>query len=154
MNEKLTKLVNGLEAKSIPFRLVELTGQAMKARDVVKFSRIDVDVDDICKTIIWKTKSGLIAVFLKDNKRINLDKLQKFLNAKVAMASSEEVKQKTGLERGAVCPLLLDMPLVMDRQILDMEKAIFGSGDHSYEIEMNPNDILNLTQARIAKLSD
>jgi prolyl-tRNA editing enzyme YbaK/EbsC (Cys-tRNA(Pro) deacylase) len=154
MNEKLARLVKELEAKHTEFRLVELTAKAMTARDVVKFSKVNVEVDDICKTIIWKTNRGLIGVFLQDAGRVNLDKLQKILNSKVEMASSDEVKEKTGSERGAVCPLLLGIPLVMDKQVFDLKKVIFGSGDHSYEIEMNPNDILNLTEARIAKLSD
>jgi len=154
MNEKVAGLVRDLEAKNTEFRLLELTGKAMTAKDVIKFSNEEVDVDDICKTIIWKTNRGLIGVFLKGGDRINLDKLQKFLNSKAAMASSEEVKEKTGLEPGAVCPLLLGMPIVMDKQVFDMEKVIFGSGDHSYEIEMNPTDILSLTRARIAKVSD
>jgi len=123
-------------------------------KDVVKFSIGNLDVDEICKTVIWKTNRGLIGIFLKGRNRINLVKLQKFLNAKVTMASSEEVKEKTGLEPGAVCPLLLGIPLVMDKQVFDLKKVNFGSGDHLYGIEMNPNDILNLTQARIAKLSD
>ena len=154
MNEKLAGLVKELEAKNIEFRLVELTDRAMTVKDVIKFSKGNLEVDEICKTIIWETKKGLIGVFLKGDTRINLAKLQKFLNAKVTMASSEEVKEKTGLEPGAVCPLLLGIPLVMDKDVFDLKKANFGSGDHLYGIEMNPGDILNLTHARIAKLSD
>ena len=154
MNEKLTGLVKELETKTIAFRLVELTGKAMTVKDVVKFSNGNLDVDEICKTVIWKTNRGLIGVFLKGDTRINLNKLQKFLNSKVTMASSEEVIEKTGLEPGAVCPLLLSIPLIMDKQVFDLKKVNFGSGDHLYGIEMNPNDILNLTQAKIAKLAD
>ena len=154
MNEKLTGLVKELETKNIEFRLVKLTGKAMTVKDVIKFSNGNLKVDEICKTVIWKTSRGLIGVFLKGDKRINLDKLQKFLNSKVTMASSEEVIEKTGLEPGAVCPLLLSIPLIMDKQVFDLKKVNFGSGDHLYGIEMNPNDILNLTQAKIAKLSD
>jgi prolyl-tRNA editing enzyme YbaK/EbsC (Cys-tRNA(Pro) deacylase) len=154
MNERLVGLVKELETKNIEFRLVELTDKAMTVKDVIKFSKGNVEVDEICKTIIWKTNRGLVGVFLKGDSRINLGKLQKFLNSKVTMASSEEVKEKTGLEPGAVCPLLLGIPLVMDKQVFDLKKVNFGSGDHLYEIEMNPNDILNVTKARVAKLSE
>jgi len=154
MNEKLAGLVKELEAKNVEFRLVELSDKAMTVKDVIKFSKGNLAVEEICKTIVWKTKRGFIGVFLKGDTRINLEKLQKFVNAKVTMARAEEVKERTGLEPGAVCPLLLGIPLIIDKQVFSLKKVNFGSGDHLYGIEMNPSDILNLTQARIAKLSD
>ncbi|MEM7821731.1 MAG: YbaK/EbsC family protein [Candidatus Aenigmatarchaeota archaeon] len=154
MNENLIKLTNQLKERGIKFRLIELKDRAITVEDVVKFSKEDIKPEQICKTLIVKTNKGYVGVFLKGDKKINLDRLRGVLNSKVNLANLEEVKEASGVERGAVCPLLLDIPLVMDEEVLDLERVNFGSGDCLYGIEMKPEDILKLKEVKVFKISD
>jgi len=54
---------------------------------------------------------------------------------------SEEVKAVSGVEIGAVCPLLLSMPIIIDKKIFSKEKINFGSGSHLLGIEMRTEDL-------------
>jgi prolyl-tRNA editing enzyme YbaK/EbsC (Cys-tRNA(Pro) deacylase) len=66
------------------------------------------------------------------------------------LATQDEIKQETGLEIGAVCPLFLDLPMLIDKRVLSRKKVNFGSGDHMFGIEMNPRDILKCVKAKIS----
>lgn len=154
MNEKLNNLIAKLKEKNIEFRLTELSDKAFTVEDVVKYSKGELNQNEICKTIVAKTGKGYVGLFLKGDKRINFDRVQKILNSKVRIATKEEVEKTTGLELGTVSPLFLDILVVMDNSVFDLEKVNFGSGDHFYEIEMKPQDLLKISNAKIAKISE
>lgn len=153
MNADLGTLLKRLEANGIEFRLIELNDRAVSVDDVVRLSKGDIKKDEICKTMVIKAIEGFAGVFLKGDRRLDFRKLQRLFGRKARLASLEEVKRITGVEPGAVCPLLLKIQLIMDKQILDMKKVNFGSGDHLYGIEMKPYDILRMTGAKIMEVS-
>lgn len=78
--------------------------------------------------------------------------IKRFDCSKLRLATPEEVKQEIGLEIGAVCPLFLDLPMLIDRRIFNREKINFGSGDHLFGIEIKPKDILKCVEAKISDI--
>lgn len=72
--------------------------------------------------------------------RIDFNKL-KVIIGKVKIASPEEVKAASSVEPGAVCPLLLSIPIIIDKKVFSKEKINFGLGDHLYGIEMRTEDL-------------
>jgi prolyl-tRNA editing enzyme YbaK/EbsC (Cys-tRNA(Pro) deacylase) len=51
------------------------------------------------------------------------------------------LKRATGKEPGAICLLLLDIPIFVDKRVFETEKINFGSGDHLYGLEISSNDL-------------
>lgn len=59
-----------------------------------------------------------------------------------------------GVEFGAVCPILLGIPIVIDRKVAELEKVNMGSGDLLKGIELNLEDLLKaLPEHKIEEVS-
>lgn len=143
-----------LEEKGINYRLIKLEERAITIADVVRHSSGNVNSEEICKTIIVKDDEGnKYAIFLPGNSKIDFSKAKKEIGAKIRIATPEEVKETTGVEPGAVCPLLLKMPLLVDKHVLEKEKINFGSGDHLFGIEICSKELTRAVNYTAADLS-
>lgn len=151
MNKNLQKIIERLKEREIEFDLIQLKGRAMTVEDVVRFSDGKLNPKEICKTLILKSlENNSYAVFTLGNDRVDFEKVRKrFDSSKLRLATPDEIKEETGLEIGAVCPLFLDLPMLIDRRVFSRKKVNFGSGDHLFGIEMNPRDILKCVDAKI-----
>lgn len=153
MNPHLQSLLSRLKHSNVRFRLIELSDRAMTVADVIKFSKGDVKAEEICKTIVVKDEKGnYFGLFLEGSRKIDFGKVAALLGSKVRIASAEEVRIITGIEPGAVCPLLLKIPVIVDRGVLNLPNINIGSGDHLYGIEMSPKDLLGLINARVENI--
>ncbi len=134
------KIEDILEEKKIPFRIIELEARAIKVEDVIEYSKEDINPDEICKTILVKHRDQYYALFLRGADKVDFKKLKAVIG-KASIASRIEVLEVAGVEPGAVCPLLLDVPVLVDRRVLELEKVNFGSGNHLYGVEMAVDDL-------------
>ena len=125
-----------LESRNVSYRLIELERRAVTVEDVIEYSKEDIDPDEICKTILVKVKGVYYALFLRGMDKIDFKKLRSIIG-KARIASRKEVLEITRFEPGAVCPLLLDLPVIVDEKVLNIDKLNFGSGNHLYGIEIN-----------------
>ena len=142
-----------LKKKSIWFRLISLSDKALTVQDVMKYSKGDVKPDEICKTIIVKDEQdNFHALFLLGSDRIDFGKVRTAIG-KVRIASPEEVKNVSGVEAGAVCPLLLAIPTIIDKKVFSKEKINFGSGDHLNGIEMKTEDLDKVIKFDVEEIS-
>ncbi len=138
-----------LEEKGVDYRVVELTDRAVTVEDVVRYAKHEVDLDEICKTIILKDGEGLMhAVFLRGGDRIDFRKLRGLIG-KASVAAPDEVEETTGVKPGAVCPLTLDVPLYVDERVFMKERINFGSGNHLYGIELSPKDLAKVMDFKV-----
>jgi len=154
MNEILQNIIKKLEDKGIEYNLIRLKDKAMTVQDVIKFSDVKINPNEICKTLILKDQeTNTYAVVLIGNHRASFEKIRKRFNcSKLRMATPDEIKQETGLKIGAVCPLFLDFPMLIDRRVFSRKKVNFGSGDHLFGIEVNPKDIMKCTKSKISDI--
>ncbi len=155
--EKL-RSIEVLESKGIDYRLIELEEKALSINDVIKFSKEEINVNEICKTMIFTDKyGGRYAFFLLGSDRVDYKKAREIIGRKVNIASFREVKDIVGVDPGAVCPILLEIDLYVDRNVMNLEKINFGSGNHLFGLEIRTIDLLKVVDFRvvdIAKTSD
>ena len=154
MNKKLKEIINKLKKKKIRFKLIQLKNRAMTIEEVIRFSDGKVNPKEVCKTLILKDQeNNSYAVVALGNDRIDFEKVSKrFKCSRLRLATPEEIKQEIGLEIGAVCPLFLGLPMLIDRKIFNRKKINFGSGDHLFGIEIDPKDILKCVDAKISDI--
>lgn len=147
--------VEALRRKGIGFRLIELSDRAVSVEDVVRYSLSEIAVDEICKTILMKSPDGRThAALLLGGDRVDLNKVGGVIGGKARIASSEEVKATTGVEPGAVCPIMLKAPLLVDRRVLAKERINFGSGHHLYGLEIDPRDLVKIVEYRLEDIAE
>jgi len=154
MNEKLKEIINKLKEKNIEFNLIQLKDKAMTVEEVMKFSDEKVNPKEICKTLILKDQENhSYAVVTLGSDRVDFEKVSKRFNcSRLRLATPGEIREETGLEIGAVCPLFLDLSMLVDRRIFNRNKVNFGSGDHLFGIEINSKDILKCVDAKISDI--
>ena len=70
------------------------------------------------------------------------------------IATFEDVKAATGVEPGAVCPILLRVPLLVDRRVRAKERINFGSGHHLYGLEIDSRDLERLVEYRLVDIAE
>ena len=136
----------------VAYRIIELRDRAISIEDVIEYSKEPINPEEICKTILVKHKKQYHALFLRGSDKIDFSKL-KDLIGKASIASRAEVKEITGVDAGAVCPLLLDVPVIVDRRVLELERLNFGSGDHLYGVEIASSDLGKVLEYSVADIA-
>ena len=81
-------------------------------------------------------------------------KVRGVIGVNVRIATHEEVKAATGVEPGAVCPILLRVQLLVDRRVLAKERINFGSGHHLYGLEIDPRDLERIVEYREVDITE
>ncbi len=143
-----------LHEKGIPYRLIELTDRAMTVADVARYSKGDFNVGEICKTVIMRDESGgRYAFLLVGTDRVDFLKARRLTGRKLRVASPAEVRESTGVDPGAVCPLTLRIPLTIDQRVLKLARLNFGSGHHLHGIEMSTTDLLRAVPYTLADVA-
>ena len=142
-----------LDGAGVEYRVMELTDRAVSVDDVVRLSKGEINSGEICKTIIVKSKTGFTALFLRGSDRVSFKKL-KGVMGKARIASSEDVMEVTGVMPGAVCPLLVPVPVIVDWKLLALERVNFGSGDHLFGVEMKSVDLYRVLDYTVADFTE
>jgi len=146
------KVQDVLESKNIQYRIIELKERAITVQDVIKYSKEHINSEEICKTILVKRKKEYYALFLRGADKIEFKKVRDLIG-KTSIASRDEVHEVSGVNPGAICPLLLDVPVIVDQRVLSLDKLNFGSGNHLYGVEIASVDLAKVLNYRLADIS-
>lgn len=143
------------KVKEIDYRLIELSQEAFTVDDVIRYSMGDINPKETCKTIILKGKktSQKVGLLLRGKDKIDFSAAKKFLGEEVTVATPEEVKDVAGVEPGAVCPVSLTVPLLVDAYVLVLEKINCGSTDHLQGLEFKTDDLIKLVNYEVINLA-
>ena len=144
----LAKIEKYLKDRKINHRISDLGGEIFKVEDVIKAG---INPDQILKTLIISStiKEGLefkdkyFALVLRGKDRIDFKKVRRLFGGKSELAKADEVQKVAGVPVGAVCPILLDIPIYIDRGALSLKHVNMGSGDLTRELEMDFSDLLD-----------
>lgn len=141
----LEQIKKHLLALKLPFKTVVLDRKAYTVADVV---RSGIRLEDVVKTLIFrstrsiKSTKGFVALALRGNDRVDFKKIRAKFGSKSGLARAEEVLEVVGVPIGAVCPILLEMPIYIDKKVMNLKNVHMGSGDLNFGLEMNLTDFL------------
>ena len=139
-----------LKKHNIKYELIKYERKLVRSTDL---EDKNIKKEEVCKTIILKTRrKEYFAVCLKGEDRIDTNKVRALIGRKVDVAPHQSVERSNNLKVGEVCPLLIDMPIVIDKKVFEKNKLHFGSGDLYYDLVMNPNDLEKVIKFRIADI--
>lgn len=135
----LKQIQKYLESQRLPFKLIDLKAEAFTVDDVVKSG---ISLTEVVKTLIVRTDNNFRALALCGSDRVDFKKIRAKFGSRSELAKPEEVLKVVGVPVGAVCPILVGIPLFVDRKVLDLEEVHMGSGDLMHGLEMNKDDLL------------
>ena len=136
----LQQIEKYLKEKKIPYNIIDLGGEVYTVGDVVKSG---VEEGEIVKTLVIRANDDFVALTVRGKDRVDFKKVRKLFGSKSELARPEEVLKICGVPVGAVCPILIEVPLFFDQRVMDLKHVNMGSGDLTKGLEMELSDLLS-----------
>ncbi len=142
-----------LEKKGIKYNILFLSSVSVSFKDVLANSQ-EINEKEICKTIVLKNNDGKqFALFLRGKDKIDFKKI-KDIFGKSKILTKEELKKETGKDAGEICPILLKIPIFVEKKVLENEKINFGSGNLTKGVEIKKNDLSKAFKFEIKEFAE
>ena len=100
------------------------------------------DIKKTVKTLIYKANDKLFAVLVRGDREVNETKLANLLGAnEVELSTVEEDMSVTHAEVGFAGPIGLEIPIVVDKEVMNMYNYIAGANKTDYHyLNVNNSD--------------
>jgi Ala-tRNA(Pro) deacylase len=108
------------------------------------------------KAMLVKTKAGFVLAVLAADRKVNWKLLAPLVGDKGArFANDDELREATGLSKGAVPPLgaVFGLRTIYDRSLLEVETVNFNAGTHTESITMARDDLVRIGGGELAAFS-
>jgi Cys-tRNA(Pro) deacylase len=131
--------------------LPALSTTAKKAADL-----LGVRLREICKTLVFITEKGPIAVLVSGDLQANPRLIRTAVGCrKASLAKAADVIEITGYRPGAVppCGLALEIPIVVDQHLLETEVVYCGGGTTSTMLKIRSADLCAAVDAQVAQVA-
>lgn len=150
----LDKIEKILKTNNADFKLHKVpAGTGVSVDDHIK--AFGLKYSDGCATLVFKTDNGFKALMRRDDCNIDNKKLKKiFGTKKLRFAEAEELKSETGYEVGMVSPITLELEKFIDQKVMEKEYVRIGTGGNEYSLEINTQDLKNITKAKVCDVTD
>ena len=150
------------------FRIWQHAALGKPIRSAADFAHaIGVELDRIAKTIVvglrgWPPERRMAepvgayaAVCLPSPRKINLSAVaQTFGWLACELATTAELEKLLGVSPGGVSPLGLgQIPLIVDESLFSYGTMLVGGGAVGVDIELDPRDLVRVTNAKAASIS-
>ena len=143
----LAQIRKYLKSKKISYKIIDLGDEIYTVEGVAESG---VDEEQIVKTLIIRFEpnsspglgQGYTALAVRGKDRVDFKKVRRIFGSKSELAKPEEVLKVCGVPVGAVCPILLDMPVYFDEKVMDLKHVNMGSGDLTKGFGMELGDLL------------
>lgn len=119
-------------------------------------SAVGVSPDRLFKTLVATVDGTPVVAIVPVSKQLSLKKLARAWGGKhAAMAEPADAQRLTGYVVGGISPFgqKRTMPTFVDVCVDDTATVFVSAGRRGLQIEMEPNDLISLTQARKAELA-
>ena len=129
----------------------------MGAQEAAKF--LGVDPGCVFKTIVAVRpgRGKPILAVVSGNDQVDQKALAKAVGEKkVKVASHDEAEKLTGLQTGGISPLALinrGFQVFIDESIRDHDKVFISGGQRGINVQLAPEDLIEVTRARVAKIA-
>lgn len=148
MERELKRVIKemGIDAEHIHFEKSVKT-----VADAVEVS--GVTIDEIIKTIIFKSPKGTVAAIVPARFRVSKSRLENVIGVEVEIASPKEILEMTGYPAGGVPCIGYSAMRVADPLVFEQEYVYTGGGSQNSLLKINTREIKNQNPmiARIRK---
>lgn len=155
----MTPGINQLKKAKLPFELHQYQHDP-KAESYGEEAaqKLGAPAHSIFKTLVIELDNQSLAVcVLPVTTSLNLKQAARAFKAKKAkMADTTRVEKTTGYVLGGVCPLgqKKRLPTAIDKSAESIEQVYISGGRRGLEIQLSPQDLARLTQAKFMPLGE
>ncbi len=108
------------------------------------------------KAMLVKGRAGLVLAVLAGDRKVDWKRLAPLVGGKGArFANDDELREATGLSKGAVPPVgaLFGLRTIYDRSLLEVDTVNFNAGTHTDSIAMRRDDLIRIGGGEVADFS-
>jgi prolyl-tRNA editing enzyme YbaK/EbsC (Cys-tRNA(Pro) deacylase) len=117
-------------------------------------SAVGCQAGEIAKSIVFVCDGDPVLVIASGAHRVDMDKVADALDcAEVRQASPDEVRSSTGFSVGGVAPFGHDLPVILDRTLLDYEHVWAAGGDGNTLFSVEPRKLVDCIRAQVADVA-
>jgi len=117
-------------------------------------SAVGCDDCEIAKSLVFICDGDPVLVIASGAHRVDLDKVADVLDsAEVRQATPEEVRVATGFSVGGVAPFGHDLPVVLDRTLLEYPQIWAAGGDGNTLFSVEPHKLADCIHAQVADVA-
>ena len=147
----MTPAVVAAERAGIPFTLHEYEHEAGAAYGLEAAAKTGVDPARVFKTLVVAQDGALSVAIVPVAAQLDLRALGK----RAALADRAAAERATGYVLGGISPLgqRQRLPTLLDESALGHETIYVSAGRRGLEIELAPDDLVRLTDARVAAVA-
>lgn len=133
-NLEITPVVLKEEVKEDHLERVKVhTPNAKTIDEVAAF--MNKDASKFCKCLVYKVDGKLYAFLLKGNRELNETKVLKLLKATTIEMATAEDFANVNTKVGFIGPIGLNIPVVADREVLQMHNFVTGANEVDYHFD-------------------
>ena len=148
----LEKVSEILKNKGIGFEVITFTDEAIAARSEDTSIDHNYDPKNAIKTLVIKTKDGFKAIILKGEEKIDSAKLEAVVG-KWTVVSEEILLNEFGFIPGTVCPLALDLPILVDENAMEMSVWSVGTGEIKMGFNVKKDEVMAILKCELGKFA-
>jgi len=145
-----------LDSRKVAYTAHELPPEKLGALEAASY--LGVAPSPVFKTIVVSREGGgkSILAVVPGDQEVNLKLLAKAVGEKkVHLPSEREAERLTGLQAGGISPLALTQhgfQTVLDESANALSEIYISGGQRGLNIQLNPSDLVRLTNARTARI--
>ena len=109
------------------------------------------------KALVFKTEDKYVMAVISADRKVDLKKLKTIIGCKkMALAPAEDIKEETGLEKGAIPPFgsLFKMQVYLDKSLAENEIIAFNAGSHTDSVKMSYEDYVKVEKPIICDMAE
>jgi len=112
--------------------------------------QLGVEASRVLKTLVASVDGSLTVCVVPVDAQLDVRSLGK----RTALADARAAERATGYVTGGISPLgqRSRLPTIVDESAVDFETVYVSAGRRGLEIELSPDDLVRLTDARIARI--
>lgn len=154
--QQKTNAIRLLEKAKIDFQLHEYPWRDDHVADQTSLEEIDASKQKLYKTIVTiGDKTGVVVACILSTSEINLKALAKVSgNKKMELVHLNELEKTTGYIRGGCSPIGMKklFPVYLSKDAEDLDKIIVSAGRRGFQVELAPEDLKELVNAKFANI--
>lgn len=156
MSDLMDKVKKILDKTGIKYEFTKLPDDISMEVDVhMKFHGKELNF--AMTNMVLKTEKGLVVIQKRGDTQIDNKKLKKLLGVQRLSLANKQDLEKYGLSPGIVPPLGYDLPIYMDKKVLENNEVYTGTGHRLFTLKLNPNELIKITNPTVGdftKLED
>lgn len=156
MSASKTNAMRILDGQHLDYNILDYDYQDRKIDGMNVAEKINRAPETVFKTLVAHSKQNLFVFVIPVHKELDLKKAARSAGEKkIEMLPVKDLQKHTGYIRGGCSPVGMKKlyPTFIDQPALELETIVVSAGRIGTQLELNPQDLAQITQAQFAELT-